>query len=326
MFDIGNLKVPAASVGKGSLGSIQLANGEVSVPLIVVNGVKDGPTATITAAVHGSEVCVVAVAHRVAKTLDPKQLAGRVVIVPGANIIGLARADYAAWQDGENLSSAWPRASRDGGTTERLAAIVLQAIDRADLVLDIHSNPEPAMYFVTLARDAPAETHRLARAFGLTTIEQVRPPNYSRGLRQILGEKNVPMFTAEMAGSSIYSNEAAAVGQRGIFNVLKAAGMLAGAPEEHAGVAVMSGRYELVDRLRVNRGGLVRILFPPGVFIREGQTVLEVIDLLGDVVEEVRMPCDGYCWSYSTGHQHNYSAAVSEGTRIGYVFRRVESD
>jgi predicted deacylase len=323
MFVIGKVTAAPGSVAKGALGAVELANGPVAVPVVVVNGAKKGPTAVVMAAVHGFEICSVAVAHRVVKLLDPARLSGTVVVIPGANAIAVARGEYAAWPDGENLSAVWPRASAEGNVSERMAALIWPALDRADLIIDVHSNPLPAMAFVTLAQDAPAETHRLARAFGLTTIEQPKPPNYSRGLRQMMGQKGVPSFNPEMAGSPFYDDGIATIGQRGVFNVLKAAGMLPGAPEKQVGVAVLEGRFELTGRLRVNRGGFIRPLHPPGVRIRQGDTVLEVVNILGDVVEEVKMPCDGYCWSYSTGYQHNYTAAVTEGTRVGYVFQEV---
>ena len=56
----------------------------------------------------------------------------------------------------------------------------------------------------------------------------------------------------------------------------------------------------------------------PGEYIPKGETVVEIIDVYGDVIEEVTMPVNGYCWSF-TG---NYlgTCAVTEGTRLAYVF------
>lgn len=321
MFRLGDVAVAPGKKAKGSLGALEVATARYPVPLLVVRGSGDGPTAVIIAAVHGFETCTVAVAHRVAARLDPALLRGTVVVVPCANPVAAARGDYTAWPDGENLSGIWPRASAQGSFSERLAALIFPALERADIIVDLHANPLPAIPFMLVARDADAETMRLARSFGLTTIKQDRPTNYSRGLRQIMQERGVPMFNPELAGSPYYSDDLADLGQKGLCNVFRAAAMLAGDPEPLPGVKVLDGDFEVVGRLRVQRGGFVRPLYPPGVKIQGGKTVLEVVDVWGEVVDRVAMPVTGYCWSYSTGYLHNYAFVVSEGTRVGYVFR-----
>jgi predicted deacylase len=189
--------------------------------------------------------------------------------------------------------------------------------------MDIHANPLPAMGFTLVSKSASAETFRLARAFGLTVISQTAPSNYSRGLREILGEKGVPMFCPELPGNIYYADHLAEMGERGALNVMKALGMIDGKAEPQRDTLVLPGEYEFVTRLRVNRGGLLRPTAPPGTLLAKGSPAMEIINFLGEVVEEVLMPCEGYCWSFSTGSNVSYSAVVSEGQRVGYVFRRV---
>jgi len=56
----------------------------------------------------------------------------------------------------------------------------------------------------------------------------------------------------------------------------------------------------------------------PGELIRKGETAVEIVDVYGDVIQDVQMPINGYCWSF-TGGVHG-SHAVSEGDRLAYVF------
>ena len=43
------------------------------------------------------------------------------------------------------------------------------------------------------------------------------------------------------------------------------------------------------------------------------------MDVWGDLIEEVKMPYDGYCWSFTGGV--GYTQVVPEGTQIAFTFR-----
>ena len=49
-----------------------------------------------------------------------------------------------------------------------------------------------------------------------------------------------------------------------------------------------------------------------------GETVIELVDAYGDLVQNVTMPTTGYCWSFTGGL--NGSHSIPEGTKLGYVF------
>jgi predicted deacylase len=323
-FTVGSVTVGPGELGRGTLGSVELADGSrPGIPLIVARGATAGPTLVVMAAVHGTEVCCIGAIHRLMAGLDLGALRGTVIAIPAANPIAVAHGDYGAWPDGLNMSATWPEASPTGGLTQRMAALIWPVIELGDCVLDIHANPLPAVAFTLVSKAAGERAFRLARAFGVTVVKQAAPSNYSRGMREMLAEKGVPVICPELPGNIHYSDEIAAIGERGVRNIMKELGMLDGAPERQDGLLVLEGEMEFVARMRANRGGLLRATAPPGTRLAKGATAAEVYSLAGELLEEIKMPCDGYCWSFSTGAAVRYSAVVSEGQRVGYVFREV---
>ncbi|MEM2810195.1 MAG: hypothetical protein QW066_08270, partial [Candidatus Methanomethylicia archaeon] len=100
-------------------------------------------------------------------------------------------------------------------------------------------------------------------------------------------------------------------------------GMIDGAIEPQRDIIIIPGVNRFYGILRANRGGIIRFLKKPGEFIRKGEVVSQIYDLYGDIVEEVRMPVDGYIWAYPCGQSLGTSGGlqvVQSGANIGYVF------
>jgi hypothetical protein len=60
----------------------------------------------------------------------------------------------------------------------------------------------------------------------------------------------------------------------------------------------------------------------PGVKIKKDEVAIEILNVYGDVVQEVKMPISGYCWSFTGGVGGSH--AVSEGDKLAYVFTEVK--
>ncbi len=75
----------------------------------LVNGAQDGPTLLVTAGVHAAEYASIAAALDLGRTLDPRTLAGRAIVVPVLNIAGFGvRSIYICPLDGKNLNRVFP--------------------------------------------------------------------------------------------------------------------------------------------------------------------------------------------------------------------------
>jgi len=116
------------------------ADGTASTyPLIAIAGTRPGPTAALVGGIHGDEFEGPSALWRLAASLDPARLAGRVLIVPLAHGAAFAAGSRTSPVDGQNLARIFPGDA--GGTPSlRLAAdLFTRVIARADFLVDCHS-------------------------------------------------------------------------------------------------------------------------------------------------------------------------------------------
>ncbi|MFZ4533955.1 MAG: hypothetical protein ACOYOJ_19355, partial [Alsobacter sp.] len=60
------------------------AYGVIPVPIAVIKG-GSGPSALVTAGVHGDEYEGLVIARRLVAELDPAEVPGRIIVMPGVN-------------------------------------------------------------------------------------------------------------------------------------------------------------------------------------------------------------------------------------------------
>ncbi|MGM0438250.1 MAG: succinylglutamate desuccinylase/aspartoacylase family protein [Bacillota bacterium] len=326
-FKVGNLEVDQGDFGYGSLGSVELPDGtEVNVPLIVINGKKEGPVFTVVAGVHGTEISAVGSLLTAVKKMDPKNIRGTFIGIPGGNPFAVMTGTYTSFVDGKNLSNYWFfKAKSNGSITERIAYHIDKALTKSDLIVDLHANPFPSMHFVMVDIETYAneetrkKTYKMAKAYGVTTIEM--PVDKPSTMRACATEQGVPALTAEVIGNEYLFDEINEVGSNGILNIMREFEMMSGEVVKQP-VEKMEGKYRFHSNLRCNRGGLMWIKHEPGELIKKGETAIEITNLYGKVIEEVKMPVDGYCWSYTGGI--NGTHAVPEGNDLAYVFYKMD--
>ena len=117
--------------------------------------------------------------------------------------------------------------------TERMANHINEALEKADYVIDMHANPLPSMPFVLTSLglcptvEVEKEAKKIANAFGATVIDW--PTNTATTIRNICVVRGKPSITPEFSGNIYMWDEITNIGIRGIKNVTKAIGMLAGA-------------------------------------------------------------------------------------------------
>jgi predicted deacylase len=108
-------------------------------PLIVVSGKKDGPTAVITGGVHGDEYEGPAALFDLVKLVDPMELAGRILIVPFANLAAFGAGMRTSPIDLQNLARIFPGDS-SGTLSYRLADHLFNyIIMEGGFLIDCHS-------------------------------------------------------------------------------------------------------------------------------------------------------------------------------------------
>jgi len=325
VLKVGDAAAKPGEIAKGSLGSVEMADGSRShVPVINVNGAQDGPILTVIAAIHGTEISGIGAIHQVVKSIDPKKLRGALVAVPGGNPLAVRVGAYTTPIDGKNLSGPWylPAVEREtANITQRMAICINEALEKADFVIDVHANPLPSMGFVLTDLEMcpderiKSDVERMAKAFDLTTINW--PRKQATSIRDICSQNGKPSITHELPGNIYMWDDVNEIGARGIRNVMRELGMLDGEPEKQTD-AKIEGDLTFYGWLIAQRGGLMCVRKKPGELIRKGETAIEIVNVYGDIIQNVTMPINGYCWSFTGGV--NGSQAVSEGDRLAYIF------
>lgn len=325
-FEVGNIRVDSGNTVRGSIGVITMPDStQVQIPAVVVNGIEDGPTLLALGSVHGIELVGTGVLTKVVRGLDPLGLRGRLIAVPMANPLAQVAGTYITPWDHTNLSGPiyWP-ADEQGSITHRIAGFITDALKRSTHLVDIHANPDLSINFVLMnprvSKDAEtrATAIRMAQAWGTTTIDWDRDNVHH--LTDIALAHGIPAIIPELQRGRQLLEDNVQVGVVGLTNVMKVLGMLEGelAPQS---VERYEGSWVAAGRLTANRSGLLWIRRRPGEFLPKDELVATVTDIWGDVVEEIRMPFDGYCWALSGGvgtDNHH----VFEGTQIAFVYRK----
>ena len=321
---IGDTEAKSGEIAKGSLGAIELADGSmIRIPLITVNGKDDGPVLTVVAGVHGPELTGIAALQKAIKRVDPASLKGALLGIPGANPLAITFGKYTTPIDEVNLSGPWflPSKGEDASITQRMARHINAAIEKADYVIDMHANPLPSIAFVLTDLNMCSDDKtrggqkKIATAFGATIIDW--PLEQATSLRSICVRNGKPAITPELPGNIYMWEEITEIGAIGILNVMKAIKMIDAEPEKQK-IDVIKGDLCYYGRLVAQRGGLMFPRKKPGQKIEKGDTVIEIVDVYGDRVEEIKMPINGYCWAFNGGVGGTH--AISEGDKLAYVF------
>ena len=324
----GNITPVPGKLVIGSLGSLDLPDGTpVRLPAMVLQGTQPGPTFLIHGVVHGGELIGAEVLRVLMREkLDPNKLKGTVVAIPVANPLGFQFGSRTTPSDEENLGGSFP-GNNKGGTTERLAAMIWENVLKANYLLDIHGNFPPCTCFTLLNLSAGDEKTRevaakMAEAFGLTIVYSKPMTGTTEGMGGVRGESScaldagIPAIAIELHDARRVSLYSVDIAVRGLINVMKRLGMLEGEIEKQPTDALYgNGSVENAGMLTANRGGILHIDKEPGKLVKGGEVIARIRNLYGDIVDEVRLPFDGYVRAFT----YRYHQAVAAGDTVAYV-------
>lgn len=334
-FELDDWKVPAGEKGRHTLGEVTLSTGtRVGVPCVAVNGSDDGPVFVVSGGTHGQELVGVGAVLELFRSLDPNGLRGTVLGLPVMNPLAVQAAGYVSPQDGLNMASPlyWP-GNPNGTITERLGAFIGPVLQRADYYVDVHGNIEPSapmsMMFLEQSKDEATseKTRELGEAFGVTPVDMSFPKAHPAMVGPVDGypaavhmARGVPALMIELTSNRRLAD--AERGARGLRNVMRAAGMLDGEMEAQD-VERLPGNYRYYGALQTQVAGLMWPKRDPGTLLSEGDVVIEITDVFGDVVGEVRSPVDGFSWGYLGTPQGMANHAVPEGAMVGFLAEKL---
>jgi N2-acetyl-L-2,4-diaminobutanoate deacetylase len=272
--------------------------GSVMIPVTVVRR-GEGPTALLTGANHGDEYEGPIALYDLARKLSPDEVTGRVIIVPAMNYPAFAAGTRTSPIDRGNLNRSFP-GRPDGSVTEKIADYFQRhLLPIADYVLDFHSGGRTLDFLPYAAAHELADKRQEERCF--SAVAAFSAPYSMRmieidavGMYDTAAEEMGKVFvTTELAGGGTATARTTEIAKRGIANLLRHAGILAGAPQ-----AAPTRWLDMpsADCFGFSQDdGLVEPLKDLGEEVRAGETValIHPIGRTGAAPAEHRVAADG---------------------------------
>src|SRR5271170_3189318 len=189
----------------------------LDVPLVEITGSEDGPLLTVIAGVHGCEYASMDGVRRWTRSLETRDLRGRVRAVPVLNLPAFrARTPFVVPDDGKNLNRCFP-GDPAGTLADRLAyAAFTQLITGSDAYVDAHcGDMVEALQPFALYEAGPAEeqARALAAAYGLPYVirQPAGPDRTVNGTSSAsAAAAGIPAITAEAGGCGLVEEHAVA--------------------------------------------------------------------------------------------------------------------
>lgn len=269
----------------------------LSLPVEVVNGVRDGPRLWLSGAVHGDEINGVEITRQVLASLDAAQLAGTVVAVPIVNVYGFVNQSRYL-PDRRDLNRSFP-GSPAGSLAGRLANLFMQSVvAQCTHGIDFHtgSNHRTNLPQIRANLKEP-ETRRIAEAFAAPVMMHAQMRDGS--LRQAASRRGIHVLVYEAGEPLRFDTEAIAAGVRGTQRVMAALAMqmfpdLDLTPSDTTEVTRSSW-------IRARRSGILRLDARLGQPVKSLERLGVIADAFGSDAISVVAPAAGFV----IGHTNN---------------------
>jgi len=296
---IRDLVIERGATRRGFLKVGETGAGPVEMPVVVVHGTRPGPTLCLTGGVHATEYPGQTAVRELTQQLDPAALTGTVLAVPVVNLpMFAARSGFVSPVDGLNLNRVAP--GRPDGTVTELIAHTLfsEILSLATHHIDCHGGDlgEALWPYAAYRMTGNAELDRTGEAMarcwspGIIALFREGMPMIPTGtVTTEAAKRGIASILGECGSDNGLDPADVQTHLRGITNIMRYLGMLSGTPAVAAHQRLGTGQFVVHAR----RGGLVRLAVAVGQTVGEGETLGEIWDVFGDVVETLRSPARG---------------------------------
>ena len=290
----GGVVEPGEHASRSVVISESYSANDVSIPIQVWRGKKDGPTVAVTAAVHGDEINGTGVIRKIIRDQPFDVIAGTLVLAPVVNILGYEhRTRYLP--DRRDLNRSFP-GSREGSSAARMAhAFFSQVVTRCDYCIDLHTAAVRRTNFPNVRADmSEPRLAAFARAFGAELL--VDSPGPDGSLREAACADGCATLILE--AGEVWKVERAVVeyAVRGIGNCLKFLEMVEGEPDQPE----YRVETDATKWVRASHGGLLEFHVAPGDIVEKNEPIATNTSLLGDELNTVLAPRDGIILGMTT--------------------------
>ena len=273
--------------------------GKYQWPYFAAVGREPGLSFLLTAGIHAAEYTGTLAAVRLGQALDPVHVRGTLLIIPLLNRPGFfERSIYVNPEDNQNLNRAFP-GSPTGTWSQRFAHHLLHdLVVKVDRTMDLHAGDmieglEPFLgYYQTGDEAIDTRSLEMINAHGgMGWVTHVLPGGERAGMLYGAAAQNgVPAILAESGGCGLPIEQDVQRHVEGVLNIWRTLGLLTDAP---AAPARKPRSIAANNWLRSEHEGIFLCRVSAGEMVERGQTLGEMVDLLGNHLATIQAPDAG---------------------------------
>jgi predicted deacylase len=261
---------------------------EVSLPIKVFRGKKNGPTIFISAAVHGDELNGIEIIRRLIGQKNFKIIRGTVIAVPMVNVYGVVNQSR-YMPDRRDLNRSFPGSAK-GSLAARVAHIFLnEIVKHCDYGIDLHTGAIHRSNLPQIRADLSDEkTKELALAFGVPVV--LNSNIIDGSLRESAVSNHTRVLLYEAGEALRFDEFSIRAGINGVINVLKNLGMMrkTGRKKQIQPYIANSSGW-----LRANASGFVNQKIKLGDKVKQNDVLAEIGSPYGDIINTVKAARSG---------------------------------
>ena len=256
-------------------------------PVLVVRGVKPGPTLCLTAAVHGDELNGIEIVRRVMFDLDPDKLEGTVMGVPIVNVQAFTRTSRYL-PDRRDLNRFFP-GTPTGSAASRIAySFFTNIVSHCNALVDLHTGSFHRTNLPQLRGDLDnADVVRMTRGFGATVV--LHSMGTVGTLRRAATDAGIAAVTLEAGGPSRLQEDEVEHGVRGVQTLLAELEMY----RKRALWRHKEPVYYTSQWVRADHGGFLLSNVKLGGEVEQGEVLGVITDPITNRAKTVIAPVNG---------------------------------
>ncbi|WP_342361813.1 succinylglutamate desuccinylase/aspartoacylase family protein [Terrarubrum flagellatum] len=226
--------------------------GVVQIPIYVVKNGK-GPTVLLTGGVHGNEYEGPIAVSRLAMSLKPEEVNGRVIMMPAVNVPAVLANTRLTPVDQRDINRCFPGDPR--GSFSQMLAHFLDSVvlPHVDVSVDLHTAGHSAdsalstnMHYIDDAA-IREKTMATAAAFGAPFNAVFWGVDEGATFTSAVEKRGIVSIGTELGGWGRVNIEGVRIADRGVRNVLKHWGVIEGRPDTAQRDGSPSTRHMMVS-------------------------------------------------------------------------------
>ncbi len=276
----------------------------ILIPVIVAKGLEAGPVLGLTAAIHGNELNGIPIIQAIFQEIDPKQLKGALVGVPGLNPVSM-NLNERRFPDQEDLNRNFPGKEQGDDSQQFVWRIFQKIVRHFDFHIDMHTASFGRINSLYVRADMKHDTSlqmAMLQDADIVLHNEGKPSSgqviaASRTMRAEAMLHGIPSITIEYGDPQVYQPEMIERGITGVKNTMSWLGMVEMPIQMPAKKPIVCKKSYWVY---VDEGGLLDIPVQINQLLKKGDLIGVLKNPFGDVIKSYFAPEDGVVIGKST--------------------------